>query len=79
MRSTDQEVTIIEKIACYSQFQSRGQVMPQRATQRSTRVGQEQRELWAGAFTVVSAGRREEGVVGRFRIGWCVDFMSSMA
>lgn len=53
--------------------------MPQRATQRSTRVGQEQRELWAGAFTVVSAGRREEGVVGRFRIGWCIDFMSSMA
>ena len=68
-------------IICHSS-QRREQAMPWgaiRGTQRSTRVGQEQRELWAGAFTVVSAGRREEGVVGRFRIGWCIDFMSSMA
>lgn len=50
----------------------RGHAAPCRATQGGTSISWEAEEewkMWARAFTVLSMGRNERGMVSRFRIG----------
>ena len=73
VRPKDQEMTATEKIVCYSQIpKRRGPVIPGRATQGSTRVGQEAEgggKMWARAFIVVFLGRNGRGSISSLGIG----------
>lgn len=73
-RPTDQEMTAVEKIVCYThRSQEKGAHMPPGATWGSTSVSQEAgsgRKMRTRAFIVISPGRNWRGRVRRFRIGW---------
>lgn len=72
LRPKDKETIAIKKTDTYFQFPVDRYTMPQEVTQETLGSVMRQREnkvLWERPFMVVSAGRVEQGKVGRFRIG----------
>ena len=70
-RPTDQEMTAIEEILCYThRSQGEGQVTPGGATRGSTRAGQEaegEGKTWARVLTATGGNRSSR--VSRLRMG----------